>query len=203
MDQIKIGRFIAECRKENGITQMQLAEKLGITDRAVSKWETGKSMPDASIMLALCGELKITVNDLLNGEKITMENYNEKAEQMLLEMAKQKEEADRRFLSLEILIGIFSVILLLGCTGIAAFVQMESWARAVLIVAGFVLCLTGCGFCLRIEQIAGYYECAKCHHKYIPAYKSVLWAMHVNRTRYMKCPKCGRYSWNKKRLTRE
>ena len=91
MDQIKIGRFIAECRKKQNLTQMQLAEELEITDRAVSKWENGKSMPDSSIMLDLCRLLKISVNDLLNGEVVIMENYNEKTEQLLLEMVKQKE----------------------------------------------------------------------------------------------------------------
>lgn len=67
MDQIQIGKFIAACRKEKGMTQAQLAEKMGVSDRAVSKWETGKNMPDSSIMLELCSELGITVNDLLNG----------------------------------------------------------------------------------------------------------------------------------------
>ena len=91
MDQIKIGRFISECRKKNNLTQMQLAEKLGITDRAISKWENGKAMPDSGIMLDLCNELKISVNELLSGEVIEMDNYNKKAEENLLEMKKQKE----------------------------------------------------------------------------------------------------------------
>ena len=82
MDQVKIGKFIAECRKRNNLTQMQLAEKLNITDRAISKWENGKAMPDSSIMLDLCQELKINVNELLSGEVIKMENYNEKAEEL-------------------------------------------------------------------------------------------------------------------------
>ena len=76
MDQIKIGRFIAEQRKVQALTQMQLAEKLNITDRAVSKWECGKAMPDSSIMLDLCDLLKISVNELLSGEKMNMEKYN-------------------------------------------------------------------------------------------------------------------------------
>ena len=77
MDQVKIGRFIAECRKKNNLTQMQLAEKLNITDRAISKWENGKAMPDSSIMLDLCSELKISVNELLSGEMVEMKNYDE------------------------------------------------------------------------------------------------------------------------------
>ena len=73
MDQMKIGAFISSCRKEKGLTQAKLAEQIGISDRAVSKWENGKSLPDASIMMELCDILGITVNDLLKGERVNME----------------------------------------------------------------------------------------------------------------------------------
>lgn len=202
MDQIKIGRFIAERRKQTGLTQMQLADKLNITDRAVSKWENGRLMPDSSIMLALCDVLKISVNDLLSGEVVTMDNFKEKLENNLIEMAKQKEQADRRLLSLEILIGIFSLIILFGFVFTAAFVQMADWLRILLIVCGFVVCMIGVIFALKIEQIAGYYECKACGHRYVPTFSSVLWAAHVNRTRYMKCPKCHKRTWNKKVITK-
>ena len=89
MNQIKIGEFISSQRRKNNLTQAALAEKLGITDRAVSKWERGKGLPDASLMLDLCEILGITVNELLNGEKISMENNNQKNEQLLLEMANE------------------------------------------------------------------------------------------------------------------
>ena len=111
MDQVKIGRFIAERRKAANLTQMQLAEKLNINDRAVSKWETGKSMPDSSIMPELCDILNISLNDLFNGEVIVKENYKEKSEKLIIEMAKQKEESDKKLLTLEILIGLFSSII--------------------------------------------------------------------------------------------
>ena len=94
MDQIKIGRFIAERRKMKDFTQSQLAEKLGITDRAVSKWETGRSLPDSSIMLELCEILEITVNDLLCGEVVSMTEYNKEMEKKMLELVKEKEKAD-------------------------------------------------------------------------------------------------------------
>ena len=203
MDQVKIGRFIAQSRKKQNLTQMQLAERLNITDRAVSKWENGKSMPDSSIMLALCDELKITVNDLLNGEKIIMDNYKEKTEQLLLEMTKQKEEVDKKLLALEIVIGVLSMVVLLSFVFAASFFRMADWLRIVLIVTGFAISLIGLAYALKIEQIAGYYECAKCHHRYVPTFSSVLWAPHINRTRYMKCPECGEKSWNKKVLTKE
>lgn len=203
MDQVKIGRFIAQRRRQVNLTQMQLAEKLNITDRAVSKWETGKAMPDTSIMLPLCHILNISVNDLLSGEVVTMEHYNQELENHLLEMAKQKEEADKKLLHLEILIGIFSIIILLGFVFSAALVPMADWLRIVLIVVGFAISMVGICYAVKIEQTAGYYECAKCAHRYVPTYKSVFMAAHVNRTRYMRCPACGEKSWQKKVLTKE
>ena len=203
MDQVKIGKFIADCRRRANLTQMQLAEKLGITDRAISKWETGKSLPDSSIMLELCGTLGITVNDLLCGEVITMDNYNKELENNLLEMIKQKEQADKRLLSVEVFIGITATIVLFTLVFVAAFIQMETWMKISLIVFGFILFLSGCFYALRIEQTAGYYECKHCKHGYVPTYKAVNMAMHIGSTRYMCCPACGKKSWQKKVLTKE
>ncbi len=203
MDQIKIGKFISACRKKQKLTQAELAEKLGITDRAVSKWETGKSMPDSSIMLTLCEILRISVTDLLYGEVITMDNYKDKTEQLLIDIKKQKEDSDRKLLTSEIFIGTLSVIILIGFTFAAAFFTMPDYLRIILIVAGFILGLVGMFYALRIEQVAGYYECRECKHKYVPSYKSVLFAMHINRTRYMKCPECGKKTWQKKVVTKD
>ena len=202
MDQVKIGKFIAKCRKNNNLTQMQLAEKLNITDRAISKWENGKAMPDSGIMLDLCNELKISVNELLSGELIKMDNYNEKLELNLIDMVKQKEQSDKRLLAMEILIGVLISIVFFALIFIAAFVEMKDWLRITLIITGFIPFIIMVPFAIRIEQIAGYYECQKCHNKYIPKYSSVFWAMHMGRTRYLKCPKCGEKSWSKKVLTK-
>ena len=111
MNQTEIGKFIAKCRKDKKLTQAQLAEKLGITDRAVSKWETGKSMPDSSIMLELCEILGITVNELLSGEEINMENYEQKADENLIAL-KRKDE--NNLTKTVIAAMIFSVTLLTG-----------------------------------------------------------------------------------------
>ena len=202
MDQIKIGKFIAQKRKEQKLTQNQLAEKLGITDRAVSKWETGRSLPDASVMLELCGLLRITVNDLLTGEAVSMKNYDENMEKNLIEMTKQKEEADKRLLAVEIVLGIISSVLLFALIMISAFVEMPAWLKVLIIIFGFIQFSISVMFLLKIEQVAGYYECAKCGHRYIPTYKSVNLAMHVGRTRYMKCPECNKRSWQKKVISR-
>lgn len=202
MDQVKIGKFIAECRKKANLTQMQLAETLSITDRAVSKWETGKSLPDSSLMLELCSTLGITVNDLLSGEVVTMDNYNKELERNLLEVIRQKEAADKRLLSLEVFVGMMALIVLFALIFISAFVEMENWLRVVLIAIGFVLFFAGCFYALRIEQVAGYYECKECGHRYVPTYKAVNLAPHMGRTRYMRCPQCGKKSWQKKVLSK-
>ena len=182
---------------------MQLAEKLNITDRAISKWETGKSLPDSSIMLELCDILGISVNDLLCGEIVAMANYNKELENNLLEIIKQKEQADKRLLSIEVFMGITAIIVLFALIFVAAFIQMETWLRISLIVFGFILFGAGCFYALRIEQVAGYYECEHCKHRYVPTYKAVNMAMHMGRTRYMRCPQCGKKSWQKKVLSKD
>ena len=203
MDQVKIGRFIAEKRREQGLTQAQLAEKLSITDRAVSKWENGRTMPDSSLMLDLCKHLKITVNDLLNGEVVSMENYNEKLEKQLLEVIKQKEEADKRLLNLEWFIIIISVLVLIVPILIAGFVEMPDWQRVLIMVSGVIPCAFGFAYCMKIEQHAGYYECKCCGHRYVPTAKAMWSSMHMGRTRYMKCPECHKKSWQKKVVSKD
>ena len=198
MDQIKIGKFIADRRKKAGFTQMELAEKMGITDRAVSKWERGLTMPDSSIMLALCKVLDITVNDLLSGEVVGMEHYDNELENKLLEMVKEKEESDRRLLRAEIVMCACCAMPFVAAVVIALFVPMAEWIGAVTVLASLVPFLIAALFAVKIEQKAGYYECKRCGHKQIPSYGSVLCAMHVNRTRYLRCPKCGQRSWQKK-----
>ena len=111
MNQTEIGKFIAKCRKEKKLTQAQLAEKLNITDRAVSKWETGKSMPDSSIMLELCEILGITVNELLSGEEINMESYEKKADENLIALKRKDENNMTKNVIISIL---FSVTFLIG-----------------------------------------------------------------------------------------
>lgn len=201
MNQLKIGKFIAEKRKNQKMTQAQLAEKLGVTDRAVSKWETGKSLPDASIMLELCALLGITVNDLLSGEVVSVENYNKQMENSLIEMIRQKERSDKRLLTMEIVIGLTSTIFLFAMLAVGIiFMTLEKpiWAFILPVGVGFVQFIICMAFALRIEQVAGYYECRECGHRYVPSYKDVNLAMHMGRMRYMKCPKCGKKSWQKK-----
>ena len=197
MNQIKIGKFIAECRKNEKITQMQLAEKLGITDRAVSKWETGKAMPDSSVMLELCDILKITVNDLLSGERISMEN-NKQNEQLLLEMAKEIEKKNKTIWTSMWAIMIVSIIGLLAGIVAAAFFIPEGIWQLITIIGICVVFLLPCFYALKLEVSVGAYKCKECGYEIVPTYSQALNAMHMGTTRYLKCPKCNKRTWCKK-----
>ena len=203
MDQIKIGKFIAQRRRAAGLTQLQLAEKLNITDRAVSKWETGRAIPDSSLMLPLCEILDISVNDMLCGEAVSLDNYKEELEKNLLDMIKQKEKSDRHLLRSEVVIGVFSIIMLLAPIIVGALLPMEDWQRIIFVCSGIIPAVVGFFFALKIEQVAGYYECKHCHHRYVPSFKAINSAPHMGRTRYMKCPNCHKKSWQKKVVEKE
>lgn len=198
MDQIKIGKFINQCRKEKKLTQTELAEKLNITDRAISKWENGICLPDSGTMLALCEILNITINDLFSGEKVDMNDYYKKAEQNLLAMQKLKEEADKRLLRVETIITSLTLLIYITLVMIVIFNDLSEKLSALILIPLTIFVFMICLLALRIEQQAGYYECQKCLHKYIPTYSSVFLAAHINRTRYMKCPKCHQRSWQRK-----
>ncbi len=199
MDQIKIGKFIAECRKNEGLTQMQLAERLNITDRAVSKWETGRSLPDSSVMLELCDILGINVNELLCGEKINMEN-NRNNEQLLLDMAKEIEKKNKTIWSSMWAIMIVSITGLIAALFAAAFLIPEGVWQLVTILGACVVFLIPCFYALKLEVSVGAYKCKKCGHEIVPTYSAALNAMHMGTTRYLKCPKCNERTWCKKVL---
>lgn len=202
MDQIKIGKFISMKRKEKNITQSELAEKLNISDRAISKWENGVCLPDASNMKDLCQILGITINDLFSGEVVDRLENEKKLEENLLFMTQMKEKRDKELLSLKIFIGVVVSIVMISCILISSFVSMPDWLRVLLITMGIIPFAIGILYAIRIEQIAGYYECKNCHYKYVPTYKNVLFSMHVNRTRKMKCPKCDKKTWHKKVISK-
>lgn len=202
MNQEKIGRFIAECRKNKKLTQEKLAEKLNISDRAISKWERGLNLPDSSIMIELSNILGISVNELLSGEIIKKKDYMNKAEEKLIELKEINEEYAKKLLYLEWIIGFGCSITFIILIFVASFIQMDAAIRISLIIVGIILFVIGIVNCIKIEQISGFYECGKCHHKYIPTYNQVLFSCHYGRTRKMKCPKCGCKSWNKKVISK-
>ena len=136
-----------------------------------------------------------------------MENYNEQTEKNMLEMVRQKEQADRRLLKAEVVIGTVSTLFLFALLAVGVvfmYLGQPMWIFWLLFGVGmaqFLVCILA--FALRIEQTAGYYECAACGHRYVPTYRAVNMAMHMGRTRYMKCPACGKRSWQKKVLSKD
>ena len=200
MDQLKIGKFIAGCRKEKNLTQLQLAEKLGITDKAISKWERGIAMPDTAIMLDLCGILGISVNELLSGEKNVMENKNNQNEQLLLDMAKELERKNKKLWTCMWTIMIVSMTALFGGLFVAAFLIPEGVWQLVTIIGLCIVFLIPCFYALKIEIGVGAYKCKNCGHEFVPTYSEALWAMHLGTTRHLKCPECCKRTWCKKVL---
>ena len=200
MDLIKIGKFISTKRKEKGITQSELAERLYVSDRAVSKWENGVCLPDAGNMQELCSILNISINDLFSGEVVDMKDNEKRLEENLIEMARLKEERDKELLREEVIIAVSASTTLVGGILLASLVEMPDIVRVLIITISSIIFAIGLCNALKIEQIAGYYECKECHHKYVPTYLAVFFARHVNRTRKMKCPKCGKKTWQKKVL---
>ena len=203
MDQQKIGKFIADCRKEKNLTQMQLAEKLNITDKAVSKWERGVAMPDSSIMLDLCDILCISVNELLYGEKIIMENTEQKEQknkQLLLDMAKELERKNKTIWNAMWTLMILSMVGLFAGCFVAYFLIPEGVWQLVTVIAIVVVFLVPCFYALKLEVSVGAYKCKNCGHEIVPTYGEALMAMHAGTTRYLKCPKCNKRTWCKKVL---
>ena len=200
MNQIKIGEFISSQRKMKNLTQAALAEKLGITDRAVSKWERGKGLPDVSLMLDLCEIFGITVNELLSGEEISMENSNQKNEQLLLDMAKELEQKNKTIWSSMWAIMIVSMTALFAGIMISAFLIPEGVWQLVTILGICIVFLVPCFYALKLEVSVGAYKCKECGHEIVPTYSEALWAMHRGITRHLMCPKCNKRTWCKKIL---
>lgn len=198
MDQEKIGKFIANCRKEKSLTQSKLADMLGVSDRAVSKWENGKSMPDSSIMLDLCKALDINANELLTGERIENENYRKIAEKNLLEAAKRKAKMDAMMLKMEKSMLVVFVITYYIIVVTAIFFVDNIIVRILIIASIFALLITFSYWGIHIEKEAGYYLCPNCNKKFEPDLKSVFMSTHMATTRHMKCPECGVKGWCRK-----
>lgn len=203
MELIKIGKFISETRKKKNLTQEELAEKLYITDRAVSKWERGLSLPDADKMLELCNILDINVNELLNGEKIDMKDYEKKTDELLVELAKQEELKNKKMITDMYVLVITTVVFYIGIIMLASFTLGEGTLFGIIVAVSTIVLVMVAFYALKLEMDAGYYECKKCNHRYVPdSYFKVMIAPHINTTRYLKCPKCGKRSWSKKVMSK-
>ena len=202
MDQIKTGRFIAEQRKAHGMTQRQLAERLSVSDKTVSKWECGNGLPEVSLMLPLCELLSINVNELLSGERLDADSYKQHAEENMMKLIDERKE-NKRKLILEVV--VVMITLLASCTLImlSGLLEMETWLRVTLIAIGLVVMFGGIGVAAVLEMTAGYFECRKCGEYFVPTKTAYIMGAHTVMRRHLKCPHCGKRNWCRRRLAQK
>lgn len=198
MDYKKIGEFIMNERKAKKLTQAKLAEQLFVSEKTISKWENGKGIPDTEFLPSLCKIFDVSINELLNGERLDEKNYVNKAEEKLFELQGMKEQNDKLLLAMEWGVAFLALIVWFGTLAVILCFELHLWLEILLGVGSFVIFLVAMFFGLKVEQVAGFYVCGKCNHKYIPKYSHVFFAPHINRTRFMKCPHCKHWAWNKK-----
>ncbi len=201
MDQIKIGAFIAEIRKSKKLTQKQLAEQLNISDKTISKWECGKGLPEVSLMLPLCEILEINVNELLAGEKLSMDNYHEKAEENMMNLLKEKAESKKRLI-ISFIIAITSVITLTIFVLLAGYTDLSTFTKILLIVYAAVVVILGIGIAVVLDRDTGSFECPNCQTRFVPSMKAYVFGPHTLTKRYLKCPHCGESNYCIHRLTK-
>ena len=201
MDQIKTGQFIKTCRKEKNLTQREVAEKLYISEKTVSKWETGNGMPEVSLMLPLCELLEISVNELLSGERLDEKRYIEKAEQNIISLMDEKAQA-KKHLIFAVIIAVITLAAGFTLILFAKYIEMDTWLKIVLVVMGFIIICSGIAIACVLEKDAGVYECRHCGERFVPTMKAYIFAPHMLMSRRLKCPKCGKKSYCKKRLSK-
>ena len=201
MDQVKTGQFIKAIRKEKNLTQREVAERLSISEKTVSKWETGNGLPEVGLMLPLCELLGISVNELLSGERLDEKRYFEKAEQNIMSLIEEKAEAKKKLI-IAVIIGVITLLAGLTLILLAGLLEMDMWLRIVLAVISVVIIGTGIGLACVLERDAGVYECKHCGERFVPTMKAYLFAPHMPTSRKLKCPKCGKKSYCKKRLSK-
>ena len=142
MDQIKIGKFIADERKRKGYTQKQLSEKLEISDKTISKWERGNGFPEVSLLLPLCNELEITVNELLSGERVSEEDYLKKAEENMVNLVREALESKKKIVLSAMVAGL-TIIATVPLFILSGMFEMPVWTRVLLMGIGFVIMVIG------------------------------------------------------------
>lgn len=202
MEQVKIGKFIQEMRKEQSLTQREMAEKLNISDKTVSKWETGNGLPEVGLMLPLCKLLNISVNELLSGERLDEKQYYKKAEENIMDILKEKAETKKKII-MSVLICLIAMLAGFTLILIAALLDMQIWLRVLLIVIAVIVMVVAASIAIVLDRDAGVYECPNCGEKYVPTMKSYLLSTHFGSTRKLKCPNCGKRSYCKRHLTKE
>ena len=201
MDQIKIGKFIADERKRKGYTQKQLSEKLEISDKTISKWERGNGFPEVSLLLPLCNELEITVNELLSGERLQAMDYKKKAEENMVNLVREALESKKKIVLSAMVAGL-TIIATVPLFILSGMFEMPVWTRVLLMGIGFVIMVIGIAIACVLDREAGAFECPECKERFVPDMKSYVMGPHTITKRKLVCPYCGAHKYCKKVLTK-
>ena len=201
MNQINTGKFIRDTRKEIGLTQRELAEKLRVSDKTISKWETGNGLPDAANMLPLCAALGISVNELLSAEKLEGEVYKSRAEENMIDLMRQREQAKKNII-LSCIVGAITIISGVGFLLIALMLAMPLWIKIVLVCLAIIVIVFGIGVACVLDRDAGVFECPVCGERFVPSMKDYVMGAHTLLKRNLTCPNCGKKSFCRKRLNK-
>ena len=202
MDYNKIGDFITSLRKEKKLTQAKLAEKIFVSEKTVSKWENGNGVPDTGSLTKLCEVLGVSINELLSGERITVESTTQN-NQLVFNMVKEIEEKNKTIWVSMWVIMFVSIVALLGFLFVSAYLIPEGVWQLVTIIVSVLLFMIPCFYALKLEVSVGAYKCKKCGSKVVPTYTEALNSMHLGTTRYLKCPNCKKRRWCKKVIKKE
>lgn len=199
MDAIKIGQFIKSLRKELSLTQREIAERLNVSEKTISKWETGKGFPEISLMLPLCKLFDINMNELLSGEKLTEKQYIEKAEENIACLVNDR-TTSRTKVIITTISCVFATLSSIALILLSAFFITEVWLCLVLTGIALIVIISDIAVILLIAVSTEIYECNNCGEKFVPTLSAYLLGPHTFSRRYLKCPHCGKKCWDKSHI---
>lgn len=200
MDMQKIGKFLAELRKEKNLTQDELGEQIGVTNKTVSRWENGNYLPPVEILQILSKFYEVSINELLSGERLNDAHYKESAEEYIVnELMKKRNEAKKK-LALAIIVACVTILSGVAIILLGALLSAPVWLRICCIAFSVIAIVSGIGVCCALTVDAGVYECPNCGEKFVPSMKDFIWGAHTLTKRKLKCPKCGKKSFCRKKL---
>ena len=199
MDVVKIGQFIKNLRKEKSLTQREVAEQLNVSEKTISKWETGKGVPEISLMLPLCKFFEISMNELLSGERLDEKRYIEKAEENIASLVNDR-TTPRTKVIITTISAILATLSSLALILISVYFVSLIWLRIVMVGIALIFLISDVVVILLVAVSTEIYECENCGERFVPTLSAYILAPHTVKRRYLKCPHCGKKNWNKSHL---
>ncbi len=201
MDMQKIGNFLTELRKNKNLTQEELGDQIGVTNKTISRWENGNYLPPVEVLQILSKFYNISINELLSGERLDCEHYKENAEEyIVVDLIKKRKEAKKHII-ISFIVAIITTIAGLSIVLLSALLDTFIWLKIVSIAFSIIIIILGIGVCCVLTLDAGVYECPNCGEKFVPSMKDFIAGAHTLTKRKLKCPKCQKKYFCKKKLS--